>query len=112
MSAFWQQGMGNGLWADTFFTTFTTVRTAILTPVIMIMVFTLLRLAGQKSLTEQTLFNRYMLDGPFNGQVPIIGTCDTFLPIPAVALCYGFLMAAELKQLSSTCSWARQPVTG
>jgi hypothetical protein len=46
-------------WADIFYTTFTTVRTAVLTPLIMLVVFVVLRLAGQRSLTEQTLLNRW-----------------------------------------------------
>jgi hypothetical protein len=47
------------LWSDIFYTTFTTVRSAVLTPLVMLVVFAVLRLAGQRSLTEQTLFNRW-----------------------------------------------------
>jgi hypothetical protein len=58
LAAFWQQGMDADLWVDNWYTTFTTVRTAVLTPCIMLLVFTVLRLAGQRSLAEQTLFNK------------------------------------------------------
>jgi hypothetical protein len=57
--ALWRQGMSPEAWADIFYTTFTTVRTAVITPIIMLVVFIVLRLAGQRSLTEQTLFNRW-----------------------------------------------------
>lgn len=58
LAAYWQQGMDADLWVDIWYTTFTTVRTAVLTPCIMLLVFTVLRLAGQRSLAEQTLFNK------------------------------------------------------
>jgi hypothetical protein len=58
LTAFWQQGMDAELWGDIWYTTFTTVRTAILTPCIMLLVFTVLRLAGHRSLAESTLFNK------------------------------------------------------
>lgn len=61
MSAFWQQEIQPRFWADIFYTTYTTVRTAVLTPIIMLLVFTVLRLAGQRSLTESTLFNKITL---------------------------------------------------
>jgi hypothetical protein len=56
--AYWQLGLSPELWADLFYTTFTTVRSAVLNPIIMLVVFLMLRLAGQRGLTEQTLFNR------------------------------------------------------
>jgi hypothetical protein len=51
--------MSPELWGDIFYTTFTTVRAAVITPLVMLVVFAVLRLAGQRSLTEQTLFNRW-----------------------------------------------------
>jgi hypothetical protein len=58
MSQAWQAStLIPALWESYFYTTFTTVRTAIMTPFLCIFIFTVLRLAGARTLTQATLFN-------------------------------------------------------
>ena len=59
MSAAWEaQSLTPTLWTDFFHTTYTTVRTAIMTPILVAFMFAVLRLAGPRTLTQATLFNK------------------------------------------------------
>lgn len=46
------------LWEVMFYSTYTTVRTAIMTPILVVFIFVVLRVAGARTLTQATLFNK------------------------------------------------------
>ncbi|WIA32315.1 hypothetical protein OEZ86_003155 [Tetradesmus obliquus] len=46
------------LWQAMFYTKYTTVRTAVITPILVVFMFVVLRAAGTRTLTQATLFNR------------------------------------------------------
>lgn len=46
------------IWQAYFYTTYTTVRTAITTPIVVAFMFAVLRLAGPRTLTQATLMNK------------------------------------------------------
>lgn len=59
MSQAWRQNsLDAQLWESMFFTTYSTVRTAIVTPILVVFIFLVLRLAGVRTMTQATLFNR------------------------------------------------------
>jgi uncharacterized membrane protein YcaP (DUF421 family) len=49
------------LWEAMFYTKYTTVRTVIMTPILVVFVFAVLRLGGTRTLTQATLFNKIVL---------------------------------------------------
>lgn len=60
-----QTWMSNNLspeqWEAMFYSKYTTVRTAIMTPILVVFIFAVLRLAGARTLTQATLFNKIVL---------------------------------------------------
>jgi hypothetical protein len=59
MSQTWRQNSLTGdLWESMFFTLYTTVRTAIITPILVVLIFCTLRLSSTRTLTQATLFNK------------------------------------------------------
>jgi hypothetical protein len=59
MSAAWRaMVMEPHLWKALFYTTFTTVRTALITPILVLTVFAVLRLSGTRTLSQSMLFNK------------------------------------------------------
>ncbi|WIA12169.1 hypothetical protein OEZ85_012241 [Tetradesmus obliquus] len=82
------------LWQSLFYTKFTTVRTAVLTPIIVVFMFVLLRVGGSRTLTQTTLLNRIfsVAVGSLVGSAALRPTT----PITATVIGAGIIMGAAL----------------